>query len=444
MHALIAFCCLVAVLAAGVPDAEGCSCARQGPACEDYWSTAVVFRGRVESIGPVQTADETLEKFRTIRFTVLESFKGVSVSSVEVRTAVGGATCGYRFAGGREYLVYAAVDASGALATSVCTRTRPVAKAQADLDHARGIATGGVPLGRIGGRVVLQTRDLVTGRNRARPIREAAVTIRGGEFSAPARTNPAGEFAVTGLDPGPYTVGLELDGSFRVEIAPDPVVLRDPRACAAIEAKVYPDGRVSGRVLDSNREPVRGITVDLTVPDTPRLESSGYGPNRLRAVTLDDGTYELTGVPPGRFVLGISAGESGGDLAAYYPGVLHRFDAVTVVVPAGGRVSLDDLEIPASVPLQEISGVVFDTGQTPVEGARVYLRGPAERDFILTEAVVTDASGRFTIAAIEQEYVLFAERDRSGVPHGIDSTDLLRISPSSSGAPVRLTLRRRY
>jgi hypothetical protein len=272
-----------------------------------------------------------------------------------------------------------------------------------------------------------------------------AVRIRRGEFSVDARTNRAGEFAVAGLEPGSYSVSLDLEGSYTVDVFPDPVVIRDARACAATEAGVYPDGRVSGRILHSTNRPVRGLTVVLTVPGTPPRELTRDGPDRLRAVTRDDGTYELIDVPPGRFVVGIGAGESLFDLAAYHPGVVSRSAAVTLVVPTGGRVSLGDFVVPAAVRLLEISGVVFDSEQTPVEGARVYLRGPAERDFILTEPVETDLSGRFTIAAIEQAYTLFAERYRPGIPHGrLDSSELLRIAPSPAPASIRLTLRPRY
>lgn len=446
MRTLIALWFLGAILGAGVPEAEGCSCLRQGPPCEDYWTAAAIFRGRVDSIASEASPPEAPVRFRTVRFTVLESFKGTSGTAVAVTTAVGGATCGYRFMKGREYLVYASVEPGGALTTSVCTRTRPVERAQADLEYARSIAGGGMPLGGISGRVLMVTRDLSTGRHRTRPMRSALVTVRLGDVSATTQSNRAGEFAVVGLEPGAYTIGVDLAGSFRVDVSPEPVVIRDARGCAEAQANVYPDGRVSGRVLDASGKPVRGLTVDLTIPRPSDRGPTGPDADRLRAVTGTDGRYEVAGVPPGRFVVGISAGrEPAHTLRAYHPGVTQESDAARFTVPEGGRVALGDFVIPASIRLLEISGVVLDSELTPVDAARVYLRGPAERDFILTEAVVTDVSGRFTIAAIEQEYLLFAERARPGIGHRrMDSTDLLRIVPPSGRASVRLTLRPRY
>jgi hypothetical protein len=443
MKPLITLLVLVAMLVFGASEVEACTCMAPRPPCEAYWTTEAMFRGRVDAIGPVEESGESGGKSRTVRFTVLESFKGVASASVDVKTPAGGASCGYRFAWGREYLVHAAADARGALRTSACTRTRPVDRAQDDLAYARSIAKGGSPLGRISGRVLLFTRDLLARRYRTRPLSGAVVTIRRDAFSVGARSNRAGDFAVTGLDPGSYTVSLEMEGSYRVDVHPDPVVIRDVRACAVADAGVYPDGRVSGRILDSDSRPVRGLTVDLTVPGAAGRGLSDSDPDRLRTVSRDDGTYELTDVPPGRFVLGIS-GRTVRELAAFHPGVVRRSEAATFIVPRGGRVSLGDFVIPATIPLVEISGVIFDSDDMPAAGARVYLRGPAERDFLLTEAVETDPSGRFSIAAIAHEYVLFAERYRLGIPHGrMDSTDPMRILPSDARAPVKLMLRRR-
>ena len=77
---------------------------------------------------------------------------------------------------------------------------------------------------------------------------------------------------------------------------------------------------------------------------------------------------------------------------------------------------------------------MFDGHGTPVEGARVYLRGPGDRDFIIGEAVTTDFMGRFMIAASAgREYRLFAERARPGDARGrVDATDPVAFTASSS------------
>jgi len=439
---------LIVLLATVVPDAGACSCPRLAPACEAYWTADAIFRGRVEAVERAPASSSDLLRTRTVRFTVLESLKGVTTSTLQVMTAGSRSTCGYSFVKGREYLVYAWL-ADGALRTGICSRTRALDRAHADLEYARSTAAGGAPLGRITGRVLIRTRNLATRRHLAHAMYGVSVTIEGAEVTVKAKTDRAGHFSVVGLQPGPYTLKVDLPGAYRVAIDRTPVELGDIRACAAVGVSVYPDGRVAGRITDSSGKPIRGLTVDLTVPRSgPDAVASRGSPDRLQTVTADDGTYELTGVPPGRFVVGINTREDAGAsryARVFYPGVLRSADAALVEVPAAGRVELEDFRVPATVRFVEIAGVVFDTDRVPVEGARVYLRGPEERDFILTAPVVTDLSGRFTIAGVMgQEYLVFAERPRPGDSRWLDSTGLLPVAATPPPTRLTLTLRSQH
>lgn len=446
--ARISVVAIVGLFAAAVPQAEACSCREQGPPCEAYWTTEIIFRGRAESTGRPADRKADPRQHVTTRFTVLEPFKGVGGATVDVRTPTGPASCALRFSKGREYVVHAS-RVSGVIATSSCSRTRRIERAAEDLAFARSIAAGGVPLGRISGRVLLQSRELWTRGYRTRPMRDVRVLITRGDLDLELLTDRAGAFVATGLDAGAYWVALlDLPGRFRVEVDRAPVELRDGRGCAEINAHVYPDGRVLGRVIDSTGKPVRGLTVDLTVrTDSDRASSRG-SPDRLQAVTGDDGSYELTEVPPGRFVVGINTleyGTTSRDARVFYPGVLRPADAALVDVPAGARVKLQDFVVPESVRFVEIAGVIVDTSRVPVEGARVYLRGSRERDFILTAPVVTDLNGRFTIAGLlDQEYLLFAERPRPGNSRWLDSTGLLPVTATPTHPRLTLTLRSQH
>ena len=67
-----------------------------------------------------------------------------------------------------------------------------------------------------------------------------------------------------------------------------------------------PTSRVSGIVLNSSGAPAAGAMVSLVARD---LDFSGSGPNesllplRIQTDAAPDGTFELTGVPPGSFIL---------------------------------------------------------------------------------------------------------------------------------------------
>ena len=152
-----------------------CPCEAAGPPCAEYWKAAVIFRGRVEQI---QTATATAHfplGARIVTFSVFEAFTGdEGRARVDVQTAGAPAGCGYRFASGREYLVYATRAGDGTLITGSCSRTRAIGRAAEDLAYIRNVI-GGVVLGSVRTSVALRTRDLATGRDAVRPVANAAV-----------------------------------------------------------------------------------------------------------------------------------------------------------------------------------------------------------------------------------------------------------------------------
>lgn len=62
-----------------------------------------------------------------VRFKVAQSWKGVDQPEITIKTARDGAMCGYSFAVGQKYLVYA-YGAGDALSTDNCSRTATLGK----------------------------------------------------------------------------------------------------------------------------------------------------------------------------------------------------------------------------------------------------------------------------------------------------------------------------
>jgi hypothetical protein len=435
---------LAAGIAALLPRPAGaCTCSSKTPPCSDYWQAAAVFRGRVESIERAAAAAADAPGSRTVTFSVLEPFTGVNGrSSVRVTTPGSTATCGYKFSVGREYVVYAAAGPGETLVTTVCSRTTPVERGAADLAYARGLKIA-APSGRITGRVVLRYRDLARGRDVEKGLSETPLTLRNEDRTVSARTDRDGAFVAAGLDAGTYSLELDLPKSTRLKSAVDRVSLADARGCSAITVAVVPDGRVAGRVLDAQRRPVSGLTVDLSAASGIRPGAAAG--ERLQTTTGRDGGYEFAGVPPGRFVVGINTGQERDDVTrVHHPALPEISGAALFALLPGGAIDLGDLKVPVGVEIVQVTGFVFDLHGTPVENARVYLRGPNERDFIIGLPVTTDFMGRFVIAAAaDREYQVFAERPRPGDARGrIDVSDPIAIVASSSSVPVKLHLRR--
>jgi hypothetical protein len=107
-----------------------CSCLPPGPPSEALeWATAV-FLGRVEEITTAKiplARGERLEE-RKVLFSIQKSWKGKQGKTLTIFTNVSGASCGYPFRVGQEYLVYA-YGAPPRLHVSLCSRTQMKGKA---------------------------------------------------------------------------------------------------------------------------------------------------------------------------------------------------------------------------------------------------------------------------------------------------------------------------
>jgi hypothetical protein len=130
---------LMAAMLARPRPAYACTCGLQYGPPEAYAHEDAVFIGTVTLITDM-TWITSLDRYglvtpnyhhylyRRASLVVNSAWKGVATSTVTLRT------CGYPFAPGTQYLIYAHHSPYG-LETDVCTRTRPVPNATADLAY---------------------------------------------------------------------------------------------------------------------------------------------------------------------------------------------------------------------------------------------------------------------------------------------------------------------
>lgn len=125
---------IVALLLFGNPArAFACSCVGAPPPLDALANSDAVFAGRVVAVvdtnpGPhINSADPLRATFQ-----VKTVWKGGAVPTLFVASARNGATCGFPFEQGRDYLIYAN-SRDGVLETNICTRSTFLNQAQADL-----------------------------------------------------------------------------------------------------------------------------------------------------------------------------------------------------------------------------------------------------------------------------------------------------------------------
>ena len=395
--------------------------------CSAYWNAPAVFVGRVDSIARSAPG-------RKITFSVIERFKGPAASALTL-SLDSSSPCASRFRRGREYIVYAVPQ--GDALTIECGRTRDVEDGAADLSYARAVKGGTAPDGGISGQVVISRRDLA-GKivQPAQPAPDIAVRVSKDGADDRAITNQAGDFASASRGAGSYAIAVDTPSGYYLEASPAAVALRDAKACAQIDVRLSYDGRLAGRVIDSSGRAIAGLTVDVLTSNLAQKKV---------ALTDRDGRFELTRMPPGKFVVGVASAaqtKSAKPARIYFPGQTTSTAATRVTIAEGARVQLPDFRLPASLGYVVVEGFVLDADGRPAEGAQVYLKGAGEGDRILGEPVAADFVGRFVVAALAgTEYAIFAERQRGS---RVDSTDQIRFNPTESQKPITLLLRRRY
>jgi hypothetical protein len=258
------------------------------------------------------------------------------------------------------------------------------------------------------------------------PVKKALVILRRGqEPGTGASTDASGAFRFDDLEPGPYTLSTERTG----------FVLDPESERSVVNVKPGPDelevtlmlirtGAISGRVLDSDGEPISGATVQVA-PVNQRKR----GVLSLNAVTNDRGEYRSFNIPPGKYRIAVSyepsfqqrqvrmqrpRTQSGATeetyALTYYPAALDSKLAQTIDVEAGADLLGYDVQILRAKGVT-VRGTVGAVGGAPAGAILFVSLSPIRRTIGLRsyDNVIQDASGAFELTQVlPGSYVLAA------------------------------------
>jgi hypothetical protein len=436
MRKLILLIGSLAMLGLVTPVANACSCIGPRTACEAYGTAAAVFVGTAVRTGkaePLKDKSESYGEPVVVKFAVEQSYLGVDGTEVEVFTGYGGGDCGYEFKVGERYLVYAYRDRIR-LNTGICTRTKPFAKAAEDLAFLGNLssATAGAT---IQGQIVLAAAP----KNDPLPISsDIVVVVEGDKVRQELRVDKFGNYRIGGLPPGKFKVTLKLPKAFTVHQAEQEISVAD-RGCGAVNYYITENGAVSGRVFDSDGEPVPGIWLSLVDPDS---DPKTGDVNSAR--TDNEGRFSFSPVRAGRYLIAVNnrrypdPNDPGiAYLPAFYPGVTDKPQAEVITVGVGEKLADLNIRMPPRRPAGVIKGLIVKADGSPIPSAALIvmdITGGVPRILL---GVQVDEQGRFTIKGyIGQVFAV------QGGPSGPKSANGAPPIPIVSSVPQRIAIER--
>lgn len=410
--------------------ALACSCVRSRPPCNYYGTTDAIFLGRVVGSAQRKTyvdenGNKTVYDVGTIRFLVLENYKGAPGYEVEIHSGTGGGDCGYWFLRNETYVVYAYRNKeTGALSTSICTRTSHVSDAEEDLTYLRGLKNASADGGTLYGSLKRIIGDLEYGPAEEGPAMAGVKVVISGEGrTIETTTNANGEFKATGLPPGEYDAFPDLPSNLGAISNRDekdnfgrftgrkPQKLSD-HSCAELSFIVQFNGTVSGTVLDAEGKPAKEVQLNL-VP-------GNNGDSERWTWTNEEGRYEFPMVQPGSYLLGFNLkwvpDKDDPYPKTYYPGVKTRSEAALITVGEGEKLKGYDMTLPQKLAERKVTVAVVWPDGSPAVGVDVYYE--ISEGTSSDKTVETNKQGKAVLSLFENyRYIVYstAERNKKAV-----------------------------
>ena len=362
--------------------AWACSCSGNWPSVKQAWESApAVFLGIVEIADPDQDPAQTVFQNQYVRIRVDETFKGVfKGQTIELRQ--GASDCDAKFRTGDRGVFYL-YPGSAATSWSVPACSYSLGSAEPDGDDLlflRGLPASATGT-RLSGGVELYEDSSTQAFKRIGGVPNVKVKIAGPkEFTQEAVTNAAGVYQVFGLQPGRYSVSIEVPKGLKIAF---PVVTGSPpikgketaielvsNGGASVGFVLRADTRLSGRILDAKGASLKDVCIDLE-PAEGRSENG----SRFFDCSKEDGSYAMEMMPSGKYLLvahdTVSVASIKSISTLYYPGVRDRERAIPISIEAGNYLKHLEIRLPSDEKRYKIAGKFQFEDGAPVPLARV-------------------------------------------------------------------------
>lgn len=212
-----------------------------------------------------------------------------------------------------------------------------------------------------------------------------------------ARTDESGRFRIAGVAAGAYSIiplapGFVYSAGDGMSPQGKSLKVSEGENVENVDIEIYRGGVITGRVTNSQGQPLFGKQVMLSKLEEDRLPgaSAVHGPNLEMHLTDDRGVYRLYGLPVGRYLVSVGIPYSSGAVSVssngafypqtFHPGAANESEAKVIEVTEGSEIAGVDITLLEPILARSISGRVIDayTGQ-PVEGLLISCQEMSDR-----------------------------------------------------------------
>ncbi|MBN1543108.1 carboxypeptidase regulatory-like domain-containing protein [candidate division KSB1 bacterium] len=228
-------------------------------------------------------------------------------------------------------------------------------------------------------------------------------------FALRTTSTEDGSFLLKGLMPGTYIIHAYSPGKipqyydqvFLLRQA-TPVILTEGEHREGIDFVLKEGGAIEGRVTDEQGNPLADAHVAAFMPSHPRLPA--------HAVTAQDGSYRLSGLPDGRYIF---SADKPGYLIEYYSEAGNPSEAEFVEIVDAG--TLDNIDFTLAQASAIVGRVTRTSDSQPIAGARVAAlpllsaQGPFDPNRPFPHQTRTDKDGNYALPVRPGIYIVRAD-----------------------------------
>jgi hypothetical protein len=404
------------------PEVDACSCGQKPPVLAEYQRSTFAIIAQVTSVQKSDASQRNVHDIRSATLIVERVFKGSIKAGEEMVFAQGGGgDCVWTFSEedvGRRFLLYLSGRRKGETIwhAFICGRSTSLEHAADDLLYLEN-ETKHRGKTRLSGTLSFYQEPVLEGQDPMyKGLDGQKVRVIGEKKTYELVTNNGGVYEIYDLPAGSYTVqpeipdGLKIDrpshggqapqsepgGSDTVKKPGFPVVLETGKH-SFIDFAFGVNNAIRGRILDTDGKGMKDVCLDI-LPALGRASRYLYKSD----CSDRDGSFEITGIPPGRYVIAINklgkVSSSSPFKTFYYPNVFEREKAAIITIVAGQTIQDINIFAPVMEDTVTVEGAAFYSDGKPVVDGWVYFKAEKSNEGVDGDSRSdTDSSGRFKL-----------------------------------------------